>query len=79
MGTCLLLMLLAVVPLLQPPQSGVQALPVQQMRMVAALDNAPAVDHEDLVSAHDARQAVRDDESGSIARQAVQFQFDGVL
>jgi hypothetical protein len=39
----------------------------------AAFDDAAAVHHDDLVGVDDGRQAVRDDESGSIARQTVEF------
>jgi len=68
-----------VFPLLQQPEPLIQALAAQQFLVGAALDDAPAVRHENGVGTDDGGQPVCDDESGSILRKAVEFQLDRML
>ncbi len=47
--------------LLARPHGGVDAVAAQQLRVVAALDDLPALQHEDLVGIDDRRQPMSDD------------------
>src|SRR5205085_10766222 len=51
--------------LLAGPHTRIDAAPQQQVRVVAALDDMPAVQHHDLIGIDDRRETVGDDERRS--------------
>ena len=65
--------------LLQPPHLRVMAIPLEQLRMAAALDDAAGIHHQDLVGVHHRRQPVRDHQRGAADRDAVEFGLDRFL
>src|SRR5260221_8680107 len=72
--------LVRVVPaLLTLPHRGIEAAFGEQRLVTAALGDAPAVEHENLVGMHDGRQAMGDDQRGSAARHRLEIALERPL
>src|ERR1700730_15509086 len=58
------------------PHAGVEPAACQQLVVGAALDDRPLVEHDDLISADDSREPVRDDERRAVARNTIEGILD---
>src|SRR5712691_3381500 len=65
--------------LLALPHVGVEAVARQKLSMAAALDDAAAVEHDDLVGVDDGRQPVGDHHGGAAAAHLFQRALDLLL
>src|SRR5205823_6086967 len=65
--------------LLARPHSGIDATTQQQFPMMAALDDASAVEHQDLVGVDDGRQPMGDDEGRAIGGDLGEARLDLAL
>ena len=65
--------------LLQNPHLGVSAGAREKLVMRATLDDAPMIEHQDLVGIHDRRKPVRDHERRVTTGDAIELGLDGAL
>src|SRR4051794_21028617 len=65
--------------LLAPPHVGIEAVAGHQLAVAAALGDAAAVEHDDLVGVDDGRQAMGDHHRGAAAADLLQRALDLLL
>ena len=61
------------------PHGGIDAAFLEQLVVAAALDDAPCLEHDDLVGIDHGRQAMGDDQSGAVARHLAERALDFLL
>ena len=71
-GSCLVRVRFSQIALLQSHELGVKAAPANELAVRAGLDDLTLVQHDDSVSADDARKPMRDNQRGATRHQAVQ-------
>src|SRR5262249_33054962 len=58
------------------PHRGIDTALAQQIEMMAAFDDAPMIEHHDLIGIDDGGEAMRDHQRGDVARDLTQARLD---